>query len=62
MHHLMKYTNALHLGRGPLLTDIMLDSMGALLGVFIVMLGIKIYENIKVNNNKKQQKVPKCNK
>ena len=30
-------------GRGPLITDVILDSMGVLTGIFIVMLVLKIY-------------------
>ena len=30
-------------GRGPLVTDVILDSMGVLTGIFIVMLVLKIY-------------------
>lgn len=62
MQYLMKYTNVLHHGRGPLVTDIILDSMGALLGILIVMLAIKIYENIKTKNNKDLKNMTKNNK
>lgn len=54
---LMRYTNVLHRGRGPLITDVILDGMGVLLGILIVMLGMKIYENITTKNNKKLQNV-----
>lgn len=54
---LMRYTNALHHGRGPLITDVILDGMGVLLGILIVMLVMKIYENITTKNNKKLQNV-----
>lgn len=54
---LTRYTNVLHLGRGPLITDVILDGMGVLLGILIVMLGMKIYENITTKNNKKRQNV-----
>ena len=45
----MKYTNVLHHGRGPMITDVVIDGMGVLLGIFLVMLGIKIYQNICMN-------------
>ena len=53
----MKYINVLHHGRGPQITDVILDSMGVLLGIFVVILLIKIYKLIV----KKHQNIPKCN-
>ena len=54
MLHLMKYIKHLFLGRGPMLTDVILDSMGVMLGILLVMLAIKIYKNIhkKQKNDK----------
>ena len=37
-------------GRGPLITDVILDSIGVLTGIFIVMLVLKVY--MKINNKK----------
>jgi len=47
-----KYINALHHGRGPMITDVIIDGMGVLLGIFLVVLGIKIYQNIQVAQQK----------
>lgn len=41
-------------GRGPLITDVILDSIGVLTGIFIVMLVLKVYMEI---NNKKYKGV-----
>ena len=40
-------------GRGPLLTDVMIDTMGVLLGILLVILVIKIHEKI----NEKVKKI-----
>ena len=37
-------------GRGPLITDVILDSIGVLTGIFIVMLVLKVY--MEINNRK----------
>lgn len=47
-------------GRGPQVTDIIIDTMGVLLGILLVMLVIKIYKKI-VSKDKKQQNITKCN-
>lgn len=44
-------------GRGPLLTDVMIDTMGVLLGILLVMLVIKIYEKINEKLKKKVKKI-----
>lgn len=41
-------------GRGPQITDVIIDTMGVLLGILLVMLVIKIYEKI-IKKDKKQQ-------
>lgn len=41
-------------GRGPQVTDIIIDSMGVLLGILLVMLILKIYEKITIKNKKQQ--------
>lgn len=38
-------------GRGPLVTDVILDSMGVLTGIFITMLILKIHEKCEHNCN-----------
>lgn len=43
----MKYTNVLLHGRGPMITDVIIDGMGVLLGILLVMLLIQIYQKIK---------------
>lgn len=45
-------------GRGPQVTDVILDSMGVLLGILLVMLVIKIFDKILL----KKEKSTKCNK
>lgn len=40
-------------GRGPLFTDVLIDTMGVILGILLVMLVMKIF--------KQQTKVEKCN-
>ena len=57
MHLQMRFINVLHHGRGPQITDVILDSMGVLLGILVVILLIKIYKLIA----KKHQNIPKCN-
>ena len=47
-------------GRGPQITDVIIDTMGVLLGILLVMLVIKIYKKI-VSKDKKQQNITKCN-
>ena len=41
-------------GRGPLVTDIILDGMGVLLGILLVMLVVKIFEKILLKKKKRQ--------
>lgn len=41
-------------GRGPQVTDVMIDTMGVLLGILLVMLVIKIYKKIVLKNKKQQ--------
>ncbi len=47
-------------GRGPAVTDVIIDTMGVFLGILLVMLVIKIYEKI-ASRDKKQQNITKCN-
>ncbi len=47
-------------GRGPQITDVIIDTMGVLLGILLVILVIKIYKKI-VSKDKKQQNITKCN-
>ena len=47
-------------GRGPLLTDVIIDTMGVLLGILLVILGIKIYKEIQQRMINKQN-TTKCN-
>lgn len=35
-------------GRGPLFSDILIDSLGVLIGIIVAILLIKIYKNIKI--------------
>lgn len=58
MHLQMRFINVLHHGRGPQITDVILDSMGVLLGICVVILIIKIYKFIV----KKHQNIPECKK
>ena len=39
-------------GRGPLVTDVIIDSMGVLLGILLVMLVVKIYKKIMTRYQK----------
>ena len=45
-------------GRGPLVTDVIIDTMGVLLGILLVMLVIKIYEKLIIKH-KKQKDITK---
>lgn len=47
-------------GRGPLLTDVIIDTMGVLLGILLVMLVLKVYKKIK-NKKENRQNMVKCN-
>ena len=47
-------------GRGPLLTDVIIDTMGVLLGILLVMLVLKVYKKIK-NKKENRQNMAKCN-
>lgn len=38
-------------GRGPLFTDVILDTMGVFLGILLIVLIMKIYEKV-INKNK----------
>lgn len=44
-------------GRGPQVTDVIIDTMGVLLGILLVMLVVKVYVNVteKKKNDKKLQ-------
>ncbi len=43
MQHLMKFIRLLFHGRAAMITDVMIDGMGVLLGILVVLLGTKIY-------------------
>ena len=43
----MKFTKVLFHGRSPMVTDVMIDTMGVLLGILVVILGMKIWNNIR---------------
>ncbi len=45
-------------GRGPQVTDVIIDTMGVLLGILLVMLVIKIYEKLIIKH-KKQKDITK---
>ena len=45
-------------GRGPLVTDVIIDTMGVLLGILLVVLVIKIYEKLIIKH-KKQKDITK---
>lgn len=47
-------------GRGPQITDVIIDSMGVLLGILLVILAVKIYENVTIKD-KKYKNITKCN-
>ena len=51
MLDLRKVNNKLHQafvpGRGPQITDVMIDTMGVLLGLLIVLTIIELYKKIK---------------
>lgn len=44
-------------GRGPLITDVILDSMGVLLGILLVMLIVKLYKKTSERKTNKQNVV-----
>lgn len=46
-------------GRGSQVTDVIIDTMGVLLGILLVMLVVKIYENILIKWRKRQN-ITKC--
>lgn len=48
----MKYINVLRHGRGPMITDIIIDGMGVLLGILLVMLVIQIYQKLRPKRQK----------
>ena len=47
-------------GRGPLLTDVIIDTMGILLGILLIMLVLKLYKIIQ-NGKENRQNMAKCN-
>lgn len=47
-------------GRGPLLTDVIIDTMGILLGILLIMLVLKLYK-IMQNGKENRQNMAKCN-
>ena len=47
-------------GRGPLLTDIIIDTMGVFLGILLVMLILKVYKIIQ-DKRENRQNMAKCN-
>lgn len=47
-------------GRGPLLTDVIIDTMGVLLGILLIMLVLKLYK-IMQNGKENRQNMAKCN-
>lgn len=47
-------------GRGPLLTDVIIDTMGILLGILLIMLVLKLYK-IMQNGIENRQNTTKCN-
>ena len=57
MQHLMKFTKHLYHGRAAMITDVILDSMGVLLGILLVILIMKIwsyfYEQKNLQKNDK---------
>ena len=57
MQHQMKFIRPLYHGRAAMLTDVILDSMGVLLGILLVILIMKIwsyfYEQKNLQKNDK---------
>ena len=47
-------------GRGPLLTDVIIDTMGVLLGILLVMLILKLHKIIQ-DKKENRQNMAKCN-
>lgn len=47
-------------GRGPLLTDVIIDTMGVLLGILLVMLILKVHKIIQ-DKKENRQNMAKCN-
>lgn len=47
-------------GRGPQITDVIIDSSGVLVGIIIVLLFSKVYKSIK-DRKQNRQNIPKCN-
>lgn len=47
-------------GRGPLLTDVIIDTMGVLLGILLVMLILKLHKIIQ-DKKENRQNTAKCN-
>lgn len=47
-------------GRGPLLTDIIIDTMGVFLGILLVMLILKVHKIIQ-DKKENRQNMAKCN-
>ena len=47
-------------GRGPLLTDVIIDTMGIFLGILLVMLILKLHKIIQ-DKKENRQNMAKCN-
>lgn len=47
-------------GRGPLLTDVIIDTMGIFLGILLVMLILKVHKIIQ-DKKENRQNMAKCN-
>lgn len=47
-------------GRGPLLTDVIIDTMGVFLGILLVMLILKVHKIIQ-DKKENRQNMAKCN-
>lgn len=47
MLYQMKFIKPLYRGRSPMVTDVIIDGMGVLLGILLVLLVIKLYNKLK---------------